>query len=192
MGCGKYGEVQQGRHQGLKREDPEYETIYAFGGLCLVEDMEEIAYLNWLCDSLGVDTISSGNLAAFAIEASINGKINDCLEYGSVDGIADLIQKIVKRQGVGGILAEGIKSVAEELNMQDIGIHVKGMEPAGYDPRILKGMGLAYAVSERGACHLRSTFYKAELAGMIKPATTQGKALLFTDFEDRCTLFDAR
>jgi aldehyde:ferredoxin oxidoreductase len=64
------------------------------------------------------------------------------------------------------------------------------MEPAGYDPRTLKGMGLAYAVSPRGACHLRSTFYKPELAGMIDPEQIDGKAEMFIDFEDRCTLFD--
>ena len=104
--------------------------------------------------------------------------------------MANLIRKIVKRQGVGGILAEGIKPAAEELDMQDIVVHVKGMEPAGYDPRILKGMGLAYAVSERGACHLRTTFYKAELAGMVAPEAIDNKVELFTDFEDRCTLFD--
>ena len=191
LGCGKYVEVQQGRHKGLKLEGPEYETIYAFGGLCMIDEIEEIAYLNRLCDSLGVDTISTGNLAAFAIEASKKGKINEKLAYGSADDVSNLIQKIVKRQGVGGILAEGIKPAAEELDMQNDIVHVKGMEPAGYDPRILKGMGLAYAVSERGACHLRTTFYKAELTGMVDPSAIDNKVELFTDFEDRCTLFDS-
>ena len=191
LGCGKNVEVQQGRHKGLKLEGPEYETIYAFGGLCMIDEIEEIAYLNKLCDTLGIDTISSGNLAAFAIEASKQGKINEKLEYGSADNVSSLIQKIVKREGVGKILAKGIKSAAEELDMQDYAVHVKGMEPAGYDPRILKGMGLAYAVSERGACHLRTTFYKAELSGMIEPDAIDNKVELFIDFEDRCTLFDS-
>ncbi|RLC01887.1 MAG: aldehyde:ferredoxin oxidoreductase [Deltaproteobacteria bacterium] len=191
LGCGKNGEVGQGRHKGLKLEGPEYETIYAFGGLCMIEEIEEIAYLNRLCDSLGVDTISSGNIAAFAIEASRQGKINEKLEYGSADDVSNLIHKIVQRQGVGGILAEGIKPAAEELDMQDDAVHVKGMEPAGYDPRVLKGMGLAYAVCERGACHLRTTFYKAELSGMIDPEAIDDKVELFIDFEDRCTLFDS-
>ena len=191
LGCGKNGEVGQGRHKGLKLEGPEYETIYAFGGLCMIDEIEEIAYLNRLCDSLGVDTISSGNIAAFAIEASRQGKINEKLEYGSADDVSNLIHKIVQRQGVGGILAEGIKPAAEELDMQDDAVHVKGMEPAGYDPRVLKGMGLAYAVCERGACHLRTTFYKAELSGMIDPEAIDDKVELFIDFEDRCTLFDS-
>jgi aldehyde:ferredoxin oxidoreductase len=99
LGCGKYVEVQHGRHKGLKLEGPEYETIYAFGGLCMIDEIEEIAYLNRLCDSLGVDTISSGNLAAFAIEASKKGKINEKLAYGSADDVSNLIQKIVKDKG---------------------------------------------------------------------------------------------
>jgi aldehyde:ferredoxin oxidoreductase len=191
LGCGKNVVVQQGRHKGLKLEGPEYETIYSFGGLCMIDEIEEIAWLNRLCDSLGVDTISSGNLAAFAIEASKQGRINDKLEYGSANDVSNLIQKIVKREGVGKILAEGIKPAAQALDMLGDIVHVKGMEPAGYDPRILKGMGLAYAVSERGACHLRATFYKAELSGMIDPDVIDNKIELFIDFEDRCTLFDS-
>ena len=74
--------------------------------------------------------------------------------------------------------------------MEDVAVHVKGLEPAGYDPRVLKGMGLAYATSDRGACHLRSTFYKPELSGMINPDIIEGKAKLFIDFEDRLTIFD--
>ena len=77
-----------------------------------------------------------------------------------------------------------------QWGLEDIAVHVKGMEPAGYDPRALKGMGLAYATSDRGACHLRATFYKPELSGMIDPAQVDGKAELFVDFEDRLTLFD--
>jgi aldehyde:ferredoxin oxidoreductase len=75
--------------------------------------------------------------------------------------------------------------------MEDQAIHVKGMEPAGYDPRVLKGMGLAYGTSDRGACHLRTTFYKPELAGMIDPEGTEGKAEMFAEWEDRLTLFDS-
>ena len=74
--------------------------------------------------------------------------------------------------------------------MEDHAIHVKGLEPAGYDPRILKGMGLAYGTSDRGACHLRATFYKPELSGLIDPDQIKGKAAMFTEWEDRLTIFD--
>ena len=96
----------------------------------------------------------------------------------------------MRREEVGGLLAEGIRPASEELGLEEIAVHVKGLEPAGYDPRVLKGMGLAYAVSDRGACHLRSTFYKPELSGLIDPDQIEGKAAMFVDFEDRCTLFD--
>ena len=190
LACGKSLVVQEGRHQGLTLEGPEYETIYAFGGLCMIDQIEEIVYLNDLCDRLGIDTMTAGNIAAFAIEASRRGKIDLPIDYNQPDAIAALLKKIVLRQDVGGLLAEGIRPASEELGLSDIAVHVKGLEPAGYDPRALKGMGLAYSVSDRGACHLRATFYKPELAGMIDPDQITDKAALFIDFEDRCTLFD--
>jgi len=191
MACGKISEVKQGRHQGLRVMGPEYETIYAFGGLCMVKSIEEIIYLNDLCDRLGMDTITAGNLVAFAIEASKNKKIKDNLQYGEVDGIAELLTKIAYRKGVGKILSEGVRHAAKVWGMEEKAIHVKGLEPAGFDPRVLKGMGLAYATSDRGACHLRATFYKSELSGQIDPDQVKGKAKLFVDYEDKMTLFDA-
>src|SRR3990170_2225806 len=107
MACGKISEVKKGRHRGLRIMGPEYETIYAFGGLCMIKSIEEIIYLNDLCDRLGIDTITAGNLAAFAIEASLEGKIRDKLRYGDADAIAEILKKIAYRRGVGRILSEG-------------------------------------------------------------------------------------
>jgi len=191
IACGRLATVKQGRHKGLKIEGPEYETIYALGGLCEVDSIEEIAHLNDICDRLGLDTISAGNLVAFTIEASRQGKIDYDIDYGQVDKIAGLLEDIVYRRGIGDTLAKGIKTVAKAWNMEDQAIHVKGMEPAGYDPRILKGMGLAYGTSDRGACHLRATFYKPELANMIDPDQIEGKAEMFVEWEDRLTIFDS-
>jgi len=191
MACGKISEVKEGRHRGLRIRGPEYETIYAFGGLCLVNSIEEIIYLNDLCDRLGMDTITAGNLAAFAIEASKRKKIKDKLNYGDVDGIAGILVKIAYRKGIGRILSEGVRHAGTVWGMEGEAIHVKGLEPAGFDPRVLKGMGLAYATSDRGACHLRATFYKSELSGQIDPDQVKGKAKLFVDYEDKMTLFDA-
>ena len=69
-------------------------------------------------------------------------------------------------------------------------VHVKGMEPAGYDPRTLKGMGLGFATTSRGACHLRGTFYKAELAGISDPQVIEGKAAVYVDWENRLCIMD--
>jgi len=190
MACGKLSEVQEGRHQGLQIEGPEYETIYAFGGLCMIHDLREIAYLNNICDQMGMDTITAGNLCAFAMEASEQGKIPEKIPYGDPDTAAGLLMDITFKRGIGAILAEGIRYAAKAWGMEDEAIHVKGMEPAGYEPRVLKGMGLAYATSCRGACHLRATFYKAELSGIIDKDQIEGKAEVFSDFEERLVLHD--
>jgi aldehyde:ferredoxin oxidoreductase len=191
MACGNMTEVTQGRHKGLRVEGPEYETIYAFGGLCMVREIEEIVYLNDLCDRLGLDTISAGSLCAFAMEASETGRIKEKIAWGNVDKIADLLHGIANKNGTGAVLAEGIRHAAKTWDMEDVAVHVKGLDPAGYEPRVLKGMGLAYATSDRGACHLRATFYKAELAGMIPIDQMEGKAKLFLEFEDRFNIQDA-
>jgi aldehyde:ferredoxin oxidoreductase len=190
MACGRMTTVRYGRHAGLKLEGPEYETIYAFGGLCAIDSIEEIIYLNDICDRLGLDTITAGNLCGLAIEAARRGKIDAPIDYGQVDAIAGLLRKIASRDGIGDLLAQGIRTTAKEWSLEELAIHVKGLEPAGYDPRVLKGVGLGYATSDRGACHLRATFYKPELTGMIDPGAIKGKAAMFVDFEDRLTLFD--
>ncbi|WP_369689042.1 aldehyde ferredoxin oxidoreductase family protein [Carboxydothermus islandicus] len=192
LACGKLTTVKEGKYAGLTVEGPEYETIYAFGGLCCINRLDEILKFNDICDRLGLDTITAGNLAAFAIEAVNRGKIKADLQYGNADGIARLLEDIAYGRGIGAILAQGIKKASEEWGMEDVAIHVKGLEPPGYDPRVLKGMGLAYATSTRGACHLRATFYKPELSGMIDPATIEGKARLFIEFENRLTIFNTQ
>jgi aldehyde:ferredoxin oxidoreductase len=190
VACGKLSTIKSGPHEGLTVEGPEYETIYAFGGLCEIGSIEEITYLNDLCDRLGMDTISAGNLCAFTMEACVRGKIDEKICYGDAEAAADLLKKMAAREGIGKVLAEGIVSAAKRWGMEDVAIHVKGLEPAGFDPRTLKGMGLGYAVSPRGACHMRATFYKPELFGQIPPEQIKGKAELFKDYEDRLTLMD--
>jgi aldehyde:ferredoxin oxidoreductase len=190
MACGRLSTVKEGRHAGLELEGPEYETIYTFGGLCMVDNIEDIVYLNDVCDRLGIDTISAGNLVALTIEASKQGKVEYPIDYGQTDTIAALLTDIAGKRGLGKILSRGIKHAASELGMEDQAIHVKGLEPAGYDPRVLKGMGLSYGTSPRGACHLRTTFYKPELSKMIDPDQIEGKAEMVVDWEDRLIIFD--
>ena len=190
MACGRLARITKGRHKDLKLEGPEYETIYAFGGLCMIKEMEEIAYLNDLCDRLGMDTITAGNLCGLLMEAKTRGRVEYDIDYGNADQVSELLAKMSCRRDVGDILADGIKRAAAEWGLEDLAIHVKGMEPAGYDPRKLKRMGLTFGTSPRGACHLRTTFYKPELAGMIPPERIEGKAELLIEFEDRLNIFD--
>jgi aldehyde:ferredoxin oxidoreductase len=189
--CTKSSKIKKGRHKGLVIEGPEYETIFAIGGLNEIDSLEEVAFLNDVCDRLGIDTISAGNISAFAIEAVNRGRIEFKIGYNQPDEVAELYHLIARNEGIGQIFAKGIKSAASELGLEDYAIHVKGLEPAGFDPRVLKGMGLSYATSARGACHLRGTFYKAELSGEIKKDRVIGKARLHIDYEDRAALFDS-
>ena len=190
MACGRLTTISKGRRQGLELEGPEYETIYSFGSLCLIKEMEEVAYLNDLCDRLGIDTITTGNLCALLMEAKEQGRIDYDIGYGNADQVIELIEKIGSRSEIGDVLADGIIAVSEKFGIEDLAIHVKGLEPAGYDPRTLKGMGLAFGTAPRGACHLRTTFYKPELAGLIPPDQIENKAEMLIDYEDRLNIFD--
>lgn len=189
--CQKKSTIKHGRHAGLQLEGPEFETLYAIGGLNAIDSMEEIAWLNVLCDRLGIDTMSAGNISSFAIEASKAGKLDYEIDYNQPEKVGEFYEMISHRRGVGEIFARGIKPAAEELGLEDEAIHVKGLEPGGFDPRVLKGMGLSYATSARGACHLRGTFYKAELSGEMDKNQISGKAKLHIDYEDRAVIFDS-
>ncbi len=190
LACGKLAKVIHGRHKGLTIEGPEYETIYSFGGLCKIVDLAEIMYLNDICDKLGIDTISAGNLVALCMELSKRGRLSEKIDYGNPDHAAELLYKICRREGLGDTLAQGINMASEVLNAKDLAIHVKGLEPSGYDPRVLKGMSLGYSTSPRGACHLPATFYIFELRGVVEPSAIQGKAESYIGYEDRLTIMD--
>lgn len=189
--CGKASTVKHGKYQGLKVGGPDYQTINAFGGLCMIRSIEEIIYLNDLCDRLGMDTITAGNLCALAIEASLRGIITEELEYGNAESIAQLLCKIASREGIGNDLAEGINFVSKKWRLEELAVHVKGLEPPGYDPRALRGMGLAYAMADRGACHSRSSLYLPELRGEINTEKTEGRVRELIDHEDLLTIFDS-
>ena len=189
--CIKHNVIREGPHAGLEIDGPEYETLYVFGGLCEIVDFGQVMRLNDICDRLGVDTMTGGNLCALAIEASRRGLIDLKLNFGDADGVAAFLESMCLRDTeLGDLFAEGVLKVEQELGLQGVAVHVKGMEPAGYDPRSLKGMGLAFVATSRGACHLRSTFYKPELAGLIDSQATEGKAALYVDWEDRLCIMD--
>ena len=145
--------------------DLEYETVFAVGGLAAVKDVDWVIKINDLADRLGLDTISLGNVLAFAITASKNGKLSLSLEWGDGEALAKLVEDIAFRRGIGDLLAEGVRKAAERIGAVDIAVHVKGLEPAGYDPRVLKGMALNYAIGYRGADHLATMAYALDIPG---------------------------
>jgi aldehyde:ferredoxin oxidoreductase len=186
-------------------EGPEYETLFALGSLCENDNLESIVKSNEICDRLGIDTISAGNVIAFAMECYEKGIITKQdteginLKFGNHEAIIAIINKIAYRKGFGNVLAEGVKRAAEIIGKgsRKFAVHVKGLEPPGYDPRGLKGVALAYAVSCRGACHLRHMAYRPNLTGQkpfeqgtINRLSYEGQAEIVKELEDFHTIVD--
>ncbi|MHB1343960.1 MAG: aldehyde ferredoxin oxidoreductase family protein [Thermoleophilia bacterium] len=191
--CRRHLTILDGPHAGREVHGPEYESLYSFGGLCGVRYAQEVLLLHEECNRLGMDTMSGGNLISLAMKAAETGRLSagEAPAPGDVPAISELLAHMAHRDTeLGDTLSRGIRGAAAALGMSDQAIHVKGMEPAGYDPRSLRGMALAYATSPRGACHLRATFYKPILAGMVKDKDARGTAEVFVDFEDRLFLYD--
>jgi aldehyde:ferredoxin oxidoreductase len=190
MRCRRVITVNEGPEAGRTIHGPEYETLYSFGGLCMVEHARDVLRIHEECNRLGMDTISAGNLVALAMVAAERGDLAAPAK-GDTEAIMALLNEMAGRSSeLGDLLSQGIRPAADALGLSDEAIHVKGMEPAGYDPRALRGMALAYATSPRGACHLRATFYKPILGGLTKDLDDEALATLFIDFEDRLFLFD--
>jgi aldehyde:ferredoxin oxidoreductase len=181
-----------GPDAGREIHGPEYETLYAFGGSCMVEHAYDVARLNERCNLLGMDSISTGNLAGVAIKAREAGRLPDGPAAGDTEAILDLLDQIATRStSTGATLAEGMDEALAVFGMSDRSVTSKGLDPAGYEPRRLKGMALSYALSPRGACHLRATFYKAELGGLLKDLNDDAYVDMYIDWEDRMLLADS-
>ncbi|GAB6948382.1 aldehyde ferredoxin oxidoreductase family protein [Vulcanisaeta sp. JCM 16161] len=173
--------------------DLEYETTMALGGLTGVHDPQKLIDLAELADRLGFDTISLGNTIAFLIYLGERGIVKDAPKWGDYEGIRRLIIDTAYRRGLGELAALGTKAIAEKLGVQDLAIHVKGLEPAAYDPRTLKGMILNNAIAERGADHLWSSAYAVDIAGQAggRFATGEEKVRAVMDIEERNALYDS-
>jgi aldehyde:ferredoxin oxidoreductase len=192
MRCRKRLILTEGPEAGRELHGAEYETLYVFGGSCMVEHARDVAKLNERCNLLGIDTISGGNLAAIAIKGKQLGIIPEGPEPGDVEAIDRLLTDIARRStSLGDTLARGMDEALAQFGMSDWSITSKHMDPAGYEPRRLKGMALSYAVSVRGACHLRSTFYKPELGGMLEGLDDDAYVETYIDWEDRMLLIDS-
>lgn len=145
--------------------DIEYETSFSLGSNLELGDIEDVAKANQLCDDLGMDTLSIGNSIGFLMRLSEENEIDEELYFGDGDKVRELIRKTAYREGLGDIAAEGVKRIGEEFGREEIAVHVNGLSPPAYDPRALKGMGLGFYTSTRGACHLRSDCDGIELGG---------------------------
>ncbi len=169
--CGKYGHTKTDQGSAYV-EGPEYETIAMFGGNCVLKTIEDVAYANYLCDELGLDTISAGVVVGWAIECFEKGILTHAdigreLKFSELDSVIYLLDKIAKREGIGELLAEGVKVAAEKTgNDSDrFAIHVKGLEWSGYECRNAPSMMLAYMTADVGAHHNRAWVLGHDMAG---------------------------
>ena len=197
--AGKFMVTTHPRNWNISGEGPEYESAWAMGADCGVADLDALIKANWLCNDLGMDPISFGGTLAAAMEMYQNGVITKKeteipLEFGSGDALVAMAEKTAYREGFGEELAEGGKRLSEKFGQPDLFMGVKGQEFAAYDSRTFQGMGLAYATSNRGACHLKAYVVAAEVFGIpqkVDPAATEGKAELTKLFQDITSTIDA-
>lgn len=167
--------------KGKEVKGPEYETVGLFGANIDAADLEFVNLLNYHADILGMDTISLGGTIAFAMELQERGMADFGLTFGKTDNIIEIIYKIAHREGIYSQLADGSKILSEIYGGKEFAIHSKGLELAAYEPRRSVGMGLGYATSNRGGCHLNGGYLALlECVGVLNMDTqeTKGKAEL--------------
>jgi aldehyde:ferredoxin oxidoreductase len=169
IGCGR---VIKDFSPDVKRVDgPEYETVAAFGPLCMNFDIDSVVRANHMCNIYGIDTISAGVSIAFAMHLYEKGlltkeKAGMEIKWGDGAIILKLLEMMINQEGIGALLSKGVRAMAAELKVDpEEAAQVKGLEFPMHDPRTYQGAALAYAVGPRGACHLKGSFYNLDAPG---------------------------
>lgn len=198
VACGKVSRIRSGSHQGTTIEGPEFETIGLIGANCGISDPRTIIKATELCDIYGIDTMTAGATISLAMECYEKGFLTEAdtegkdLSFGNDDALLALVEQIVKREGIGDILAEGSKRAAEHFGDPELAMQVKGMEFATYEPRGSKGMGLSYAVSTKGGHHMFAPTMGAETSGDgSQRFLTTGKAALVQKIQTEMAIVDS-
>lgn len=195
--CSLICHVSGGRYPDTLIEGPEYETLAMFGSNQVIDSLDHVLQANLLCDELGVDTISAGNVIGFVMECFEKGLLSSQdtggfeLRFGNSAASLKAIEMMARREGFGDLLAEGVRRMSEEIGKGSdrFAMHVKGMEFPGYEPRGAFGSALSYAVSPRGACHRRAWPPAKEILGDYDPFTIEGKALMIKElYDENCIL----
>lgn len=196
IGCGRYCEV-----DGEGGGGPEYETIWAYGADCGVDDLEAIIKANNVCNELGLDTISAGCTIAAAMELYQKGYIKDedlaggpALTFGNSEAIIHYTKVMGWGEGIGARLALGSYRLAESYGVPELSMSVKKLELPAYDPRGIQGHGLQYATANRGGCHVRGYLVSPEILGVpekLDRFALEGKATWAKIFQDLTASIDA-
>jgi aldehyde:ferredoxin oxidoreductase len=178
-------------------EGPEYETVFAVGSNLSIGSQEAVIRLSQVCDEYGIDTISAGGIIGFVMElfekSFLRAADLDGIEprWGDCQAALALMEKLGRVEGCGEWLSEGVAAIARRFpGSESFAMHVKGLEMPAYHPSAAKGMALGYAVSERGACHLRGAPL-TEVLGGADPLKVEGKAQLFRDHQAELALWNS-
>ncbi len=203
IACGKVGLIRRGRRKGLISDVVEYETAAMMGSNLGLSDVREVAYLVKKCDALGLDGMSAGGVAGFAIEAFQKGLITaaetegKALQFGDSESVDYLLDLIASRRGLGDLLARGVKEAARELGdgAADFAVHIKGLESPAWGPRSVPGMALALATADRGGCHQRAFPILYEVGGewdgkMVERSALEGKGIIVAHLQNYLAALD--
>jgi len=176
---------QKGVFNDTVQQVPEFETVGLLGSNIGIFDADQVAEFNKICGEMGMDTISAGGTIAWVMEAAEKGLVESDLKFGQAEGVAQTLHDIGRCQGFGREMALGSRALSEKYGGADFAIQVKGLEMAAYDPRGSVGQGLAYAVANRGACHLSAYLIAQEVYfKLLNPRRTYAKAEFTKFFED--------
>ncbi len=202
IGCGRVSKVPPWSPFSGEGEGPEYETIWALGAQCGVDNLEAISKTNYMCNELGLDTIEMGNLIGLAMELYEKGYMDPeltrglDLKFGNPQALVELTWRTAMRSGIGDDIAEGGINFATKYKAPELFMGVRGQGLPAYDPRVFQGHGLGYATSNRGGCHLRAYLIAGEVVGEIcgdeielDPQQTEGKAqwvIIFQNLYSTC------
>ena len=198
IACGRVTKIPSGPNKSFG-EGPEYEAAWALGSSCGIHDLAAICRVNFLCNEYGLDPITLGSTYACAMELFDKGlltkeEIGGNLAFGDAESIVDFTIKTAKKEGFGARLAEGSYRLAESVGRPDLSMSVKKQEMPAYDGRGAQGMGLSYATSNRGGCHVRGYMTSPEILGIpekMDPLVTDGKAAMLKIFQDLTAVVDS-
>jgi aldehyde:ferredoxin oxidoreductase len=208
IACGRTVHVKEGPYAGPESGGPEYETIGMLGSNCLVDNLEAVQKANELCNRFGIDTISTGATIAFAMECYEKGLITKDqtggleIKWGDPDVLVEMVKKIALREDFAYTLGEGTRNAAEIIGgiAPELTVQVRGLDFPAHDPRAGNSIGLQYAVSARGACHLSSFTHDFEYGATMPELgypdkadrfEVKGKGIFASKFQDLMAMMDS-
>ena len=198
IACGRVTKISNERYAGFG-EGPEYESDWAYGAHCGIDNLDAITKANFLCNEYGLDTISMGSTIGCAMELYERGYLTkeDAgmeIKFGDADVIVTLTEMAGKREGIGNKLSDGSYRFAEAYGHPELSMSVKKQEMPAYDPRAIQGMSLEYATSNRGGCHVRGYMISPEVLGVpekLDPQVIEGKDQWLKIFQDLTASVDS-